>query len=241
MNSAVPPDNAQASGSDDSLPTRRSLLSRLRDAGDDTSWRTFFETYWRLIYNMARKSGLADDAAQEVVQETVISVARKMPEFHYDPKVGSFKKWLLVITRRRIYDHLRRVYRSLPHAHFADGSRAKEEVASTPSPDAAMEEVWEEEWRHNIFQAALTRVRQRVNPKHYQVFDYNVLQNLRATDVGRMLGLNVAQVYLAKHRVIVALKRAAAEIETELQRSERFGASSRTYGGTSDAKSRAEL
>jgi hypothetical protein len=31
-----------------------------------------------------------------------------------------------------------------------------------------------------------------------------------------MLGLNVAQVYLAKHRVGLAVKRAAAEIEAEL-------------------------
>src|SRR5688572_1591832 len=95
---------------DDSLPTRRSLLSRLRNLGDSESWRTFFETYWRLIYNVARKSGLSDDQAQDVVQDTVIAVARKMPEFRYDPAKGSFKQWLLLICRRRIQDHLRRVY-----------------------------------------------------------------------------------------------------------------------------------
>jgi hypothetical protein len=76
----------------ESLPTRRSLLSRLRNIGDDASWYTFFETYWRLIYNVARKSGLSDDESQEVVQETVISVARKMPDFHYDRAKGSFKQ-----------------------------------------------------------------------------------------------------------------------------------------------------
>ena len=85
----------------DSLPTRRSLVSRLRDLGDSESWRTFFETYWRLIYNLARKSGLSDDQAQEVVQETVIAVARQMPNFRYDPAKGSFKHWLLLICRRQ--------------------------------------------------------------------------------------------------------------------------------------------
>ena len=98
----------------DSLPTRASLLSRLRDLGDKDSWRTFFDMYWRLLYNVARKSGLNDGDAQDVVQETVIAVARKMPEFRYDPTKGSFKQWLLLITRRRIQDHLRRHYRSLP-------------------------------------------------------------------------------------------------------------------------------
>src|ERR1043165_8885272 len=100
----------------DSLPTRRTLLSRLRNLGDDASWRVFFDTYWRLIYNVARKSGLSDGDAQDVVQDTVIAVARKMPGFHYDPAKGSFKQWLLLITRRRIQDHLRRVFLALAGA-----------------------------------------------------------------------------------------------------------------------------
>src|SRR5215217_8191421 len=95
----------------DSLLTRRTLLSRLRNLDDRESWRTFFDLHWRLLYNVARKSGLDDHGAQEIVQETVIAVARKMPEFHYDPARGTFRQWLLRITRRRIVDHLRRLYR----------------------------------------------------------------------------------------------------------------------------------
>src|SRR5688572_2283931 len=117
----------------DSLPTRRSLLSRLRNVEDDASWYAFFNAYWRLIYNVARKSGLSDDAAQEVVQETVISVARKMPGFRYEPEKGSFKQWLLLITRRRIHDHLRKVYRSLP-APGAEGGEQRTE-GSVRAPD----------------------------------------------------------------------------------------------------------
>jgi len=205
----------------DSLLTRSSLLGRLRDLDDSDSWRTFFETYWRLLYNVARKSGLPDAEAQDVVQETVIAVARKLPGFHYDSARGSFKQWLLLIARRRIHDHLRRTYRSLP---VADGtprdvaSRMEELPTDSLSPDAAFESAWETEWRENIFQAALARVRQRVKPKHFQVFDGCVLQGLPAAKIGRMLGLNAAQVYLARHRVSQAVKRAAREIESELNR-----------------------
>lgn len=206
---------------DDTLPTRASLLSRLRDLGDTDSWHTFFENYWRLIYNVARKSGLSDDAAQEVVQETVIAVARKIPEFRYDPARGSFKQWLLLITRRRIHDHLRRQYRvqrtAEPDAVPME-DRAETLACPSPAPDAQMDAAWEAEWRENLFQAALARVRQKVNPKHYQVFDCCVLQNLGANEVARMLGLNVAQVYLIKHRMSLALKRAVKDAETELSK-----------------------
>src|SRR5271166_5164444 len=109
----------------DGLATRSSLLRRLRNHSDEVSWQTFFDAYWRLIYNVARKSGLADADAQDVVQETVIAVARKMPEFRYDPAKGSFKHWLLLITRRRILDHVRRVYRSIPQATGSPQELAK--------------------------------------------------------------------------------------------------------------------
>lgn len=200
----------------DSLPTRVSLLHRLRNLGDAESWQTFFEMYWRLLYNVARKSGLQDPEAQDVVQETVISVARQMPGFSYDPAKGSFKQWLLLITRRRIQDHLRRVYRSLPAA--PPGS---EPAAEHPESEAAatIEAAWESEWRENIYQAALTQVRQQVNPKHYQIFEACVLQGVRSPKVAQAFGVSVAQVYLARHRVSAAVKRAALAIEAELNRS----------------------
>src|SRR5262245_54875921 len=160
-----------ATSDDDSLPTRRSLLSRLRDLGDSDSWRTFFDTYWRLLYNVARKAGLNDTESQDVVQETVIAVARKMPEFRYDPAKGSFKQWLLLITRRRIQDQLRRLYRSRP-VELAPGASGAVNVPVSAPPDVQIDQAWEDEWRANLFQAALARVRQRVNPKQYQVFDY---------------------------------------------------------------------
>jgi len=206
---------------EDSLPTRRSLLSRLRDLSDTDSWCLFFDTYWRLIYNVARKSGLSDGDAQDVVQETVIAVARKMPNFHYDPAKGSFKQWLLLITRRRIQDHLRRVYRSLPVAGgfgLHSARDAEELPASTLSPDAQIDATWEQEWQENVYQAALARVRHWVHPKSFQVFDYCVLQDVPAQHVAKMLGLNAAQVYLAKHRVSAAVKRAVKDLEAEMGR-----------------------
>src|SRR5437867_7448085 len=93
---------------DELLPTRRSLLTRLKQWDDQESWRDFFNTYWKLVYGVALKAGLSDAEAQEVVQETVISVAKQMQDFKYDPAVGSFKSWLLQLTRRRIVDQFRK-------------------------------------------------------------------------------------------------------------------------------------
>src|ERR1041385_7738897 len=90
------------------LPTRGTLLSRLKNMDDGGSWQQFFDTYWKLIYGVALKAGLKDAEAQDVVQETVIAVARNIAQFNYDPKVSAFKTWLLQVVRSRISNQIRK-------------------------------------------------------------------------------------------------------------------------------------
>ena len=145
----------------DSLQTRQTLLSRLRDLGDDESWRRFFDLYWRLLYNFARKSGLDDHAAREIVQDTVVSMARKMPEYHYDPEKGTFRQWLMRITRRRIVDHLRRQYRQPPRADLMPEALEElpEHADAVTDQTQALEDAWNQEWEKATFEAALSHVR----------------------------------------------------------------------------------
>ena len=93
---------------DDWLPTRTSLLHRLKQWEDQESWRDFFNTYWKLIYATAIKAGLNDAEAQDMVQDTVIAAAKKIEDFKYDPALDSFKGWLLYLTRKRIALHYRK-------------------------------------------------------------------------------------------------------------------------------------
>ena len=207
-----------SNNADDSLLTRRTLLSRLRNLDDQESWRTFFDLYWRLLYNVARKSGLDDAGAQEIVQDTVIAVARKMPGFRYDPQRGTFRQWLLRITRRRIVDHLRRIYRQPQRADVSPELLDEHEEHSgaiTDEGTSGIEAMWNEEWEKATFEAALAEVRAASNPRHFQVFDYCVLKEWPVAKVAATLGLNSAQVYLAKHRVAQAMKRAVRRINDE--------------------------
>src|SRR6266511_1622694 len=87
---------------DELIPTRQSLLSRLKNSEDQTSWQDFFDTYWKLIYGVAIKAGLTDAEAQDAVQETVLAVSKHIGQFKYDPAKCSFKTWLLLLTRQRI-------------------------------------------------------------------------------------------------------------------------------------------
>ena len=138
--------NNEGTRTEASLQTRWSLIGRLKDMDDQQSWQEFFDAYWKLIYSVALKAGLSDAEAQEVVQETVISVAKKMPEFKADPAAGSFKSWLLLITRRRIADQFRkRLRRVQPPRRRADETTRTSTVGRIPDPASLdLESVWEE-------------------------------------------------------------------------------------------------
>src|SRR5437867_4172407 len=100
--------SAQPEAQDELIPTRWSLLNRLKDLEDQQSWQQFFDTYWKLIYSVARRAGLSHAEAQDVVQETVISVAKSISGFKCDPAAGSFKSWLLNLTRWRILNQFKK-------------------------------------------------------------------------------------------------------------------------------------
>ena len=90
-----------------SLATRPSLLARLKDWSQQTAWREFDHDYAPLLRNVARKAGLADDEADDMVQETMIAVAKKIGEFQHAGNRGSFRAWLYQQARWRIADQFR--------------------------------------------------------------------------------------------------------------------------------------
>ena len=191
------------------LPTRQSLLSRLKSWDEQDSWREFFETYWRLIFDTARRAGLDEAAAQDVVQDTIITVAKEMPGFRYDRAKGSFKGWLLLITKRRIADALRKRYRG------GEGRRADPddpavaaEIAALPDRgEAELDAVWESEWQNNLTAAAVARVKRRAKPDQFQMFELYVLKGRPVREVAAALGVSLMQVYLARHRVGALLRK----------------------------------
>ena len=133
--------------------TRHSLVERLVDWEDQRNWQDFFETYWRLIYGVARKSGLSDAEAQDVVQETVLTVAKNITK--YERTAGSFKSWLLHTTRWRIADQFRKRSPADRPPHLAgDSERATAPIDRVPD-GFDLEAAWNEEWQSNVLAAAL--------------------------------------------------------------------------------------
>lgn len=193
---------------DDSLATRASLLGRIKNWEDARSWEEFTQTYSRLIRAVALKAGLSESEAKDVEQETLLCVARTIHEFESNPARGTFKSWLLNLTRWRIADQFRRrspaaTQSKPPSDATSTGTSTVERVAGPDNLDAE----WETEWKKNILETALARVGRKVKAKHLQIFDLYAMRHWPAGKVARELGVTRVQVYLVNHRLTKLMKR----------------------------------
>ncbi len=203
---------------DEFIPTRASLLSRLKDWEDHDSWREFFNIYRRLIYSTAIKAGLTEHEAEEALQETFISVAKTIKEFKYDRNRCTFKSWLGHLTRKRIADQFRKRARErLVDRAPASGTSETPLIERVPDAGAArLEAVWDEEWQQQLLAAAMERVKAEANSEQYQMFDLYVLRKMPAGKVAAALDTNIGQVYLAKHRIAKLIKQVVKQLETKM-------------------------
>jgi RNA polymerase sigma-70 factor (ECF subfamily) len=209
---------------DELIPTRRSLLNRLKDWDDHESWKEFFDTYWKLIYKAAIRAGLNDAEAQDVVQETILGILKGMPGFEYQPEKGSFKGWLLRLTSWRIGDQLRDRRQGGAPNDFAQTSTATGTGTETttssldrvPDPSGLkLQATWDEEWEHNLLDVAIERVKLKVDAKDYQLFDLYVFKERPVTEIARGLKVSAGRVYLAKHRIGKLLKKEIINLRTK--------------------------
>lgn len=201
------------------IPTRQSLIARLKDWEDQEGWKEFFDTYSELIFNVARKAGLTESEAHEVVQETVITVAKNLKAFKTGSEHGSFKAWLLKTTRWRIADQ----FRKRPPEHRNAIHRGPDDTVRTgtldrvPDPNSLrIDTAWDQEWEEKRRAIALERLKRKVSAKQFQIFQMLTAQGLYPAQVAKILGISKTLVYVTKHRLTKQFKKELDRLAQEI-------------------------
>jgi len=186
--------------SDPTNKTRSTLLVRLKDLDDQKAWQDFFDTYWMLLYNFSRRTGLNEHESEEIVMATVELVARKIDDFEYNRKRGRFKSWLLAIVRNKIGDLFRKRKRLAQRGEMVSIDNEAAEYVVDPKV-TELEKLWETEWQKRLIDMALERVKKLVGHRQYQIFYCYVIQEQKADEVADFFDVSKNQVYVAKNRV----------------------------------------
>jgi RNA polymerase sigma-70 factor (ECF subfamily) len=177
--------------------TPLSLLERLRQPADAEAWTRFVRLYTPLLCAWARRAGLRGQDAADLVQDVLLVLVQKLPDFRYDPH-RSFRAWLRTVTLNKWREGARR--RGLPVQ--PGGAAALDEVAA---PDAAA--LFEEtEYRRHVVGRALQLIRDDFQPATWKAWCEHGLAGRPVDDVARELDVTPKAVYLAKARVLRRLR-----------------------------------
>jgi RNA polymerase sigma factor (sigma-70 family) len=172
--------------------TRVTLVAKLADIEDQKSWLRFFDRYYDLIKGCAMKVSpyFKEHDAEDVTQETIIAVARKIKGFEYDPKKGKFRGWLASIVRNKAKDLIRKNFR-------------KKEVVFDEKNDLAdaRELIGDEEWEAHIIRNARNEVLTMVSPRDFQIFDAYVIRGSSKKDVCEKFSVSGSNLDQIKSRV----------------------------------------
>ena len=190
--------------------TRVSLVLRLPGGHDTDAWREFAATYEPFVYRFARRQGLQDADALELVQAVFLGVSQSIRHWQPDPSRAKFRTWLFRIAKNQCINLLQ----AKCHALILDSSG----LDRAEFDDARAEHLHELDYQREVFRWAAAKVKTEVQPRTWTAFWETSVAGRTVDDVARQLGVRRSVVYVARSRVIARLRSEVQLFESEDER-----------------------
>lgn len=181
-----------------------SLLERLQQSPDDTDWQRLVQVYGPLIRNWLRGCSLQDADVEDLAQDVLTAVVRKLPEFRHNSRAGAFRAWLRMITVNRLREFWRS-RKSRPQT--PGGSDFARMVDQLEDPDSALSRLWNQEHDLHVIRRLFELIEPQFEDKSRQAFRYVVIEGLKAGLAAERLGISTNAVLIAKSRILKQLRR----------------------------------
>src|SRR5262245_12631882 len=178
---------------DESPLTRASLLVQIRDGSNHAAWQEFVNLYGPIIYGFARKRGLQDADAADLMQDVLRSIATAIGRLDYDRNQGTFRGWLFTITRNKIFNFLS-ARRIRPQG---SGDTTANQLLATVPQDGDDTDSWELEYQRRLASLAMERVKDEFQPSTWRAFWLTAVEGAIAAEAGKQLGMSAGAIYVA--------------------------------------------
>lgn len=194
----------------DVYKTRRTLLERLHDRNDDSSWKEFVETYRGYIFVVIRRMGIDEASTEDLVQQVLVKLWDKLPEFSYDSK-KRFRSYVATVTRNKVNDFVRSIKAEQKRINktYSDESLKIIEVPE-------VEVIAQQEWELFIANRALQNIRDSFSGNAIEVFE-RMLDGENPEEIAQSLNIKKNSVHQlnkrVKEKMIEEIKRLKFELE----------------------------
>lgn len=186
--------------------TSLSLLARVRDRADANSWQELVAIYDPLLRRWLRSYDVQDADIDDLVQEVLGAAARELPQFQHNERPGAFRNWL----RKALVHRLRNFWRERQQPTIAAGGTSVWERLQQLEVDASqVTSDWQAEHDREVLARLMEVVRPTFQPKTWEAFRRQMYGEQRAEQVAAELEMSLSSVYVARSRVLAALRREA--------------------------------
>ncbi|MBA4191189.1 MAG: RNA polymerase subunit sigma-24 [Planctomycetaceae bacterium] len=189
--------------------TSASLLVRLRDTADAPAWHRFVGLYAPLFRHWAARAGLGPHDSDDLAQEVFVVLARRLPDFRYEPANGRFRGWLRIIVTNCLRNFLR-TRRATPTA--PGGTDFLEELSHLENDCSELSRAWDAALDYHVLLGVLAEIEPEFEPATVAAFRRTVLNGDPTGVVATSLGLTPNAVLLAKSRILRRLREELAEL-----------------------------
>jgi RNA polymerase sigma-70 factor (ECF subfamily) len=193
--------------------TSLSLLTRVRQSGDPLAWSRLVEIYTPLLQRWCQTYDVQAADADDVIQEVLAAVVSELPEFQHNQRTGAFRAWL----RLMLVNRLRRFWRARDAAPQAPGGSTALERLNELADDASpASRIWDAEHDQQVIASLLAAIRPHFQPQTWEAFQRQMFDGQPPDQVAEELQMSLSSVYVARSRVLSALRREAAGLVASL-------------------------
>ncbi len=188
--------------------TSLSLLERLRHSPDDEAWQRFAGIYQPLLHKWLKTHSRSEADIDDIVQDVLLTVFRKLGEFEHNHQTGAFRAWL----RTSAVNRLRQMWRQKRPALETDQASFLGQLELMTDPNSEMSKQWDAEHDAHVAHQLLLQMEKEFAPATWQAFHRQVVEGANAQQTAREMNLSVNAVLIAKSRVLKRLRQVSAGI-----------------------------
>ncbi len=180
--------------------TSISLLKALASGTENARWAEFVRIYEQPMRSFLRARFQSVDE-DDVLQESMIALMRRMPDYHYTPDAGGhFRNYLLGIVSHKAKDAVRKQVREA-------GKRERAKSCPAAFSPRSADDAEYEEWKLAAMNAALEQLLsdESVNARSREIFRHVALMHEPPAQVAEAFGVSRANVDQIKRRLVLRL------------------------------------
>ena len=184
------------------------LQSLKSDENQTDGWRTLVKSYDPFVRRILTKHGLQSDVVDDVTQNVMTVVIRRLPEFERQ-RTGSFRTWLRAITINCLRD-----FWKCRHEQILSGGGEDFDglIESMEDPRSDFTRMWNREHAEHVMGTLLDEVASEFSPKTVEVFRRLAIHEEEIDEVSRDLDMTPNACFIARSRVLKRLREMLVEL-----------------------------